>query len=85
MIKKYKSKPKIIEAVQFDGHNQEEIDVFCEGGSNTYYKLAAYVSVRGNTMAFRLHRHDYLIKSDLGLYPCKPEIFEASYEEVTDE
>ena len=82
MIKKYRKKPVVIEAVQYDGKNSADIHKFCEGKclepiTENYLEI---VTLEGNHIASPM---DYIIKGIKGeFYPCKPDIFEATYEEV---
>lgn len=88
MIMKYRKKPVVIEAVQWTGDNNEEINNFC-GDS------AKFVTSRlGNAVLYSLgietlegfmqaSTGDYIIKGVNGeYYPCKPDIFEKTYEKV---
>lgn len=84
MIKKYRKKPVVIEAVQWTGENLDEIKEFC-GEFFNYAHL-------GSLSIFTLEgRHiasvrDYIIKGVAGeIYPCKPDIFEKTYEDVEEE
>ena len=83
-MKQYRQKPVIIEAIQFDGFNYGEINDWI------YEMNGIYQSVRKETMVIEtLEGHmtamigDYIIKGVNGeFYPCKPDIFEKTYEEV---
>lgn len=58
---KYRKKPVIIEAIQFEDNSDRIIEIHEFMG-------------------------DYIIKGVNGeFYPCKPDIFEKTYERVTDE
>ena len=83
MIKKYKKKPVIIEAVQWTGDNIDEIIKFC--GDSLTFKGSKPFKVYINTLEGRhiCSPHDYIIKGVQGeFYPCKPDIFERIYEEI---
>lgn len=77
---KYRKKPVVIEAVQFDGENHDVIADFCapqpvrvSGG----YALII-PTLEGDMIA---NRGDWIIKGVKGeFYPCKPDIFAATYE-----
>lgn len=89
MIRKYRKKPVIVEAVIFDGTNDIELEDFgatlfdfiphesigigtLEDGKNSQVKHIASVG-------------DYIIKGVNGeFYPCKPDIFEKTYELIKD-
>lgn len=81
-MKKYRKKPVVIEAVQWTGENDEEMDLFgvpyCEIdelGYMTIETLEGYLAAEAG---------DYIIKGVKGeYYPCKPDIFEETYEAVS--
>lgn len=83
---KYRKKPIVIESVQVLPENINELNTLTNGGSRdaTYYweegKLDHIVvnTLEGSMTA---NIGDYLIKGISGeLYPCKPDIFEKTYE-----
>ena len=84
MIKQYRKKPVVIEAVQHTGSNFKEVTGFCPditGAVLTGKGLTLSVKTPEGTMKASLG--DYIIKGVKGeFYPCKPDIFEATYEEV---
>ena len=82
MIKKYRKKPVVIEAIQWIGNNLSEIDNFI--GRNVDNKETTLVihTLEGDMEA---SIGDYIIKGVNGeFYPCKPDIFDKTYEEVTE-
>ncbi len=87
---KYKKKPIIIEAEQFVVWDLKKIPPFVDlhGVKFPIYKddnNQPYViipTLEGQHIASHL---DFIIKGIQGeLYPCKPDIFEKTYEEVKD-
>ncbi len=79
---KYRKKPVMIEAVQFTGSNYREVDDMVgrptnwEGAPDTFL-----VQTLEGEMTARVG--DWLIKGVRGeLYPCKPDIFEETYEPI---
>lgn len=85
---KYRKKPVVIEAMQFDGTNGEEVAVWCGGTveSATCHNDGPpwLVMIRTLEGAMAAGRNDYVIRGVKGeFYPCKPDIFEATYDEVT--
>lgn len=78
---KFKKKPVVIEAVQFTGNNLEDIEMLgCQpvlfGTDWTIITLEGNMSISIG---------DWVIKGVKGeFYPCKPDIFEATYEPVDD-
>lgn len=80
MIKKYRKKPIEVEAVQWTGFNIKEIAIFTEGKiAMTKDNLLCIVTLEGVQLVLV---GDYIIKGIKGeFYPCKPDIFEQTYEE----
>lgn len=77
---KYRKKPVVIEAVRFIGSNYEEIRKFI--GQDTLCSDLSVVipTLEGDMVA---QKGDYIIKGVQGeFYPCKPDIFAETYEEV---
>lgn len=80
---KYRKKPVVIEAIVWNGVNVKEVDAFVDteelsssGGSLFIHTLEGKMKVSVG---------DYIIKGVQGeFYPCKPDIFEATYEKVTE-
>lgn len=89
---KFRKKPVVIEAVQWNGNNLDAVLAFCAGDAT--YELMT----RGNaelvistledgdgTAKHVASRGDYIIKGVRGeFYPCKPDIFAATYEPAED-
>ena len=78
---KFKKKPVVIEAVQWNGSNSQEIaNFFGEVMYGEWANTIPIVTLKG-TMEASLG--DWIIKGVNGeFYPCKPEIFEKTYEAV---
>lgn len=82
---KYRKKPVVIDAVQWSGNNLNEILDFMKDKQPNYYeddekKLLTIQTLEGNMIA---SVGDYIIKGVQGeFYPCKPDIFEQTYEVV---
>lgn len=80
MNKKYRKKPVIIEAIQWDGENLSEIDKFTQGKVKKHESVLIIPTLEGDMY---VSLNDYIIKGVKGeFYPCKPNIFLATYEEV---
>lgn len=90
---KYRKKPVIIEAVQWTGLNLEEIKAFV--GASLQYDIidTAYEVGKGTPFVnmiiqtlegdLECTKGDFIIKGVNGeFYPCKPDIFEKTYERV---
>jgi hypothetical protein len=82
---KYRKKPVIIEAIQWRGDNFVEIDNFITLPHETYPSQSKIIipTLEGTMEA---SYGDYIIKGVNGeFYPCKPDIFEKTYEVVTND
>lgn len=84
---KYRKKPVVVEAIQWNGENIAEVkdfagefllcDIVYQFDYTTTYDLQIK-TLEGN---MRVHEGDYIIKGVEGeFYPCKPSIFEKTYE-----
>jgi hypothetical protein len=77
---KYRKKPIVIDAIQFNGENQDEIKALI--GDNVF-DYETYMIIRTLEGDMRAEINDWIIKGVGGeFYPCKPRIFEATYEPV---
>lgn len=82
MIKKFKKKPVIIEAIQWNGENLSEINEFIKNEVENHESVLIIPTLEGDMYA---SLNDYIIKGVNGeFYPCKPDIFDKTYEEVTE-
>ena len=82
---KYKKKPVVIEAVQFNGdiHEPELYALLCKPPIFQIIDEGNYLTIETLEGDMRVDIGDYVIKGVIGeLYPCKPDIFEATYEKV---
>jgi hypothetical protein len=81
---KFRKKPVVIEAVQWTGENASEIAHFITARRD--FCLADYgATVVISTLEGEMSATpgDWIIKGVKGeFYPCKPDIFEATYEPV---
>ena len=76
---KFRKKPVVIEAIQWTGDNVEEIGEFLAGVHWATAGRNAVIPTREGDMA--ASPNDWIIKGIAGeFYPCKPDIFEATYE-----
>jgi hypothetical protein len=95
--KKYRKKPVIVEALKWTGKNHRDMFDFLTDhkfenntmftNGNTFY--IDYVKVEGGLIIKTLEGEhlaeigEFIIKGIKGeFYPCKPDIFEKTYEEV---
>ena len=83
MIKAFVKKPVKVQAVQWTGDNYEEIANFVGHNSfrHSFEKDSVIIeTLEGNHYA---RKGDWIIRGINGeFYPCKPDIFEKTYEEV---
>ena len=95
---KFRKKPVVIDAIQWLGDNLETIITFTDGALSNNAKVqelgwAGYkklVALRG----FKIYTLEGVMNADVGdwiiigvkgeLYPCKPGIFEKTYDVVKD-
>jgi hypothetical protein len=82
-VPKFRKKPVVIEAVQFTGRNDEEVLAFV--GENAFDPNSDRPTIVICTLEGDMTTEvgDWVIRGVKGEhYPCKPDIFEATYEEV---
>jgi hypothetical protein len=87
---KFRKKPVVIEAVQWNGKNFDEVMNFMNvvHGHKVAYEDAEHAAINtGNLLIDTLEGRmiantgDWIIKGVKGeFYPCKPDIFEATYD-----
>ena len=86
MIQKFKNKPVIIEAVQFTGGNGHELVKWSSYGFRLYVNSAKTIKIPTLEGTMTAQVGDWIIKGKKGeFYPCKPDIFEQTYEKVSDQ
>ena len=77
---KFRKKPVVIEAVQWNGMNRLQIQGFCGILPNEMFPFII-PTLEGNHLA---EIGDWIIKGiKEEFYPCKPDIFQQTYEVVT--
>lgn len=84
MIKKYRKKPVVIEAIKYvEGMDNEELKRFMgEAGYGTDESNVFIHTLEG---VMQVNHGDYIIKGVKGeFYPCKPDIFEVTYQELEE-
>ena len=81
---KYRKKPVVIEAIQWNGRNEALIAEFVGGFLRMDDTDILYIPTLEGEMAASVG--DFIIRGVNGeFYPCKPDIFEKTYEAVEDE
>lgn len=80
--RKYMKKPVVIEALRYNGRNYDEVFIFTNGTSS-YESIENRLTIPTLEGKMVVSVGDYIIKGVCGeFYPCKPNIFNATYEEV---
>lgn len=88
---KYRKKPVIIEAIQFEDNSDRIIEIHEFMGGDTIRvnyedKDNPYLKIETLEGIMKASVGDYIIKGvNEEFYPCKPDIFEKTYERVIDE
>jgi len=79
---KFRAKPVVKEAVQFNGENFKECKDFI--GDN-FDNTLNYPNIKTLEGVMRVDVGDWIIKGLSGeFYPCKPDVFEKTYEKVEE-
>lgn len=84
---KYRKKPVVIEAIQFlgDSVNVKECMDFCPKLLTETYRANETLTIPTLEGKMICSKGDFIIKGISGeFYPCKPDIFEMTYEEVVE-
>ena len=85
MIKKYKKKPIIIEAVQWMGDNFDKISEFFDSKERNMWGEGDSIIIETLEGQMYARIGDWIIKGIANeFYPCKPDIFKKTYEEVKE-
>jgi len=87
---KYRKSPVEIEAIQWSGNNEQEINKFSGGKVNRHIAYEGntpietdYLSINTLEGTMTANINDYIIKGVKGeFYPCKPDIFALTYDKV---
>lgn len=87
-VKRFRKRPLEVEAVQFDGQQVRNV---LEAFDNKINYVASdgvdrlFLSIRTLEGLMEVSPGDWIIKGIKGeFYPCKPDVFEATYEEVME-
>lgn len=84
---KYRKKPVVIEAVYWDGNRTSEVTDWIGKGleNNTIIRIGDDVIITTLEGQMKASPGDYIIKGVNGeIYPCKPDIFEKTYDVVNE-
>lgn len=83
---KFRKKPVVIEAVQWTGNNREEMEKFIPNTILAKKNVEEELAIGTLEGVMTASKNDWIIKGVHGeYYPCKPDIFEKTYELVDDE
>lgn len=84
---KYRKKPVVIEAVRWRGDNKDEIKKLMTNKDARHYFYSPQNKLCIHTLEglMKAEVGDWIIKGVKGeIYPCKPDIFEQTYEAVVE-
>ena len=86
MINKYRKRPVEVEAIQFDGWNWREVYQFMSDEPLMFtqdFRKEEYILIDTLEGVMKAKVGDYIIKGVHGeFYPCKPDIFHETYEDL---
>jgi len=98
MIKKFRKKPVIIEAIQWDGTEQSALEIvrWMNGNSTRFERVAkglaktcveiGKINIHTKEGVMTAIPYNWVIKGIVGeFYPCRADIFAQTYEPVEDE
>ena len=82
---KYRKKPVVIEAIQWNGDNANEVRDFVKDSLRKFEYGSNYIAIETLEGTMMADMGDYIIKGIKGeFYPCKPDIFEQTYDLVDE-
>jgi hypothetical protein len=85
VVKRYKKKPVIIQALEWTGDNKEDMARFM-GNPNLVFGAMGALCISTLEGEMWAKTGDMIIKGTAGeFYPCKPDIFGGIYEEVQED
>lgn len=80
----YRKKPVHVKAIKFNGNNSKQVEEFVYGESHEkYFTSSPHMTIQTLEGDMKASKGDYIIRGVAGeFYPCKPDIFKATYEEI---
>ena len=80
----YRKKPVHVKAIKFNGNNSKQVEKFVYGESHEkYFTSSPHMTIQTLEGDMKASKGDYIIRGVAGeFYPCKPDIFKATYEEI---
>lgn len=83
VVQKYRKKPVVIEAIEWNGANADLVLDFACGSDRKIEKVGDKISIETLEGTMYADIGDYIIKGISGeFYPCKPQIFRKTYEKL---
>lgn len=84
---KFRKKPIVIEAVKWTGDTKPFINELAEFANavccHSHHQMMGKAHIHTLEGIMEIGEHDWIIKGVKGeFYPCKPDIFEATYESL---
>lgn len=85
----YRKKPNIVEAFHWDGAEDKALEIInwirSSRAEASYDRIGLKIWIHTLEGTMSATPNDYIIKGIQGeFYPCKPDIFESSYDKVVD-
>lgn len=90
--KTYRKKPVEIQAIQWTGDNASDVREFAEPAFAVLHDLdrellnnpecTAELYVAANSVWMAIETGEWILQDERGFYPCKPDIFAQTYDEV---
>jgi len=84
---KFRKKPVIVDAIQWTGKNTTAVSNFCPSIVKIWDKRRVdFLLIKTLEGNFKVQKNDWIIvePDSEHYYPCKPDIFEQTYEPVED-
>lgn len=83
---KFRKKPVVIEAEKYDGSEESVVKILMLGGQRSIRCECGQILIETLEGKMRADVGDWIIKGVNGeQYPCKPDIFEKTYEPIEKE
>lgn len=78
----YRKKPVVIEAMQWDGTREGWVEI-TQWADDVWFIVDGAIEIKTLEGTMRVDPSDWVIRGVQGeFYPCKPDIFDATYEPV---
>lgn len=81
---KFRKKPVVVEAMQWNGDNSQEIAKFLDRAVSSNW--IDTITIATLSVAIKAFRGDWIVRGeDNEFFVCKPDVFEKTYESVDSE